>query len=78
VPSLLAGALKETAEPDAPSQDFSALRWLVTTGEPVAPELCRQWLDFQPDVPLLNAYGPTECSDDVTHCMIREALPLHG
>ena len=25
-----------------------------------------------PDMPLMNAYGPTECSDDVTHHVMRE------
>jgi non-ribosomal peptide synthetase component F len=33
-------------------------------------EACGQWLDLHPDIPLLNAYGPTECSDDVTHYAI--------
>src|SRR5207253_2682692 len=47
--------------------DPSALRWLVLTGEALAPELCRRWLRAYPGIPLFNAYGPTECSDDVTH-----------
>jgi acyl carrier protein len=33
--------------------------------------LSRQWFDYFPTIPLLNAYGPTECSDDVTH------YPMH-
>lgn len=37
------------------------------TGEALPPELCRQWFSAYPTIPLLNAYGPTECSDDVTH-----------
>ena len=43
------------------------LRWLIPTGEALAPELCRRWLERFPQIPLVNAYGPTECSDDVTH-----------
>ena len=43
------------------------LRWLIPTGEALAPELCRRWLERFPHIPLVNAYGPTECSDDVTH-----------
>ncbi|MEO7019448.1 MAG: amino acid adenylation domain-containing protein, partial [Ktedonobacteraceae bacterium] len=31
------------------------------------PSLCRRWLTLYPHIPLLNAYGPTECSDNVTH-----------
>ena len=40
---------------------------MIPTGEALPPELCRQWLAAYPAIPLLNAYGPTECSDDVTH-----------
>ncbi|HEV2707134.1 MAG TPA: amino acid adenylation domain-containing protein, partial [Pyrinomonadaceae bacterium] len=75
VPSLLGAALLEmnTIEDFRPS--LSALRWLLVTGEALPPELCSQWLDIYPNVPLLNAYGPTECSDDVTHFALFEPLP---
>ena len=43
------------------------LRWLLVTGETLPPQLCRRWLMRYPSVPMMNAYGPTECSDDVTH-----------
>jgi thioesterase domain-containing protein len=52
---------------------LTALRWLVPTGEALAVDLCRRWLSIYPHAPLLNAYGPTECSDDVTHYPIYEA-----
>lgn len=51
--------------------DLSSLRFLLVTGEALPPGLCRQWLDLFPLIPLVNAYGPTECSDDVTHHFIR-------
>ena len=51
----------------------SGLRWLMVTGEAFPPELCRSWLERCPEVPVVNAYGPTECSDDVTHHLLREA-----
>ena len=69
VPSLLGVMLSEAAS--APRVD--ALRWLLVTGEALPPELCRGWLDLYPGVPLVNAYGPTECSDDVTHHVIARA-----
>ncbi|HEX2271663.1 MAG TPA: amino acid adenylation domain-containing protein, partial [Pyrinomonadaceae bacterium] len=54
--------------------DLNCLRLIVVTGEALPPQVCNRWLDRYPQVPLLNAYGPTECSDDVTHCFIREKL----
>lgn len=45
----------------------SALRWLLTTGEEIGVKLAGTMLRVLPHVRLLNAYGPTECSDDVTH-----------
>src|SRR5262249_12955808 len=53
--------------------DLSALRWLLLTGEEMRPHLCRQWFRSYAHVRLMNAYGPTECSDDVTHFSICEA-----
>jgi non-ribosomal peptide synthase protein (TIGR01720 family) len=55
-----------------PVKHLSALRWLLVTGEALPPELCREWLGEFPRVPLMNAYGPTECSDDVTHYEVSE------
>ncbi|HEY2737319.1 MAG TPA: amino acid adenylation domain-containing protein, partial [Thermoanaerobaculia bacterium] len=69
VPSLIAEMVRE-AGPDRPP--LGVLRWLVATGEDLPPELCRRWLACYPRIPLLNAYGPTECSDDVTHYAVPE------
>jgi acyl-coenzyme A synthetase/AMP-(fatty) acid ligase/acyl carrier protein len=68
VPSVLAAMLEV---PDLPA--LKTLRWMIPTGEALPPELCRRWLALYPSIPLLNAYGPTECSDDVAHHPIREA-----
>ncbi len=69
VPSLLRAALDAwdvvTARPKLPS-----LRELVVTGEALPPDLCLRWFARFPTVPLVNAYGPTECSDDVTHAFV--------
>jgi amino acid adenylation domain-containing protein len=67
VPSLLREFLARA--PDDPA--FSALhrlRWLISTGEPLPPDLCREWFRLFPTVRLMNAYGQTECSDDVATC----------
>ncbi|MGB8190633.1 MAG: amino acid adenylation domain-containing protein, partial [Chitinophagaceae bacterium] len=41
--------------------------YLLVTGEAFAPKLAWRWLETFPGVPLVNAYGPTEASDDITH-----------
>ncbi len=71
VPSWLGGML----DLDLPIQPQNSarlgkLRWLMTTGETLQRDLCQQWLRRYPQVPIMNAYGPTECSDDVTHYVI--------
>ncbi|MFD4943347.1 amino acid adenylation domain-containing protein [Streptomyces sp. NPDC058239] len=47
-----------------------ALRWMIATGEELPPALARRWHKTMPGIGLLNAYGPTECSDDVTHALL--------
>jgi amino acid adenylation domain-containing protein/FkbH-like protein len=75
VPALLRLLLDELAT-EARHPSFARLRWLIPTGEALPPELCRRWLALYPAVRLLNAYGPTECSDDVTHQPITTAPDL--
>ncbi|WP_253903512.1 AMP-binding protein, partial [Corallococcus exiguus] len=43
---------------------------MVPTGEALPAETARRWLLAWPAIPLVNAYGPTECSDDVTHAFL--------
>ncbi len=73
VPSLMRLLVEEAGEQGAPPV-LSTLRWLIPTGEVLAPELARRWQALYPEVPLLNAYGPTECSDDVSHHPMTEVL----
>ncbi|MFD6889357.1 amino acid adenylation domain-containing protein [Streptomyces sp. NPDC059957] len=65
VPSMLRAALADPALPETP-----ALRLLMLTGEALDPVLVRAWLARHPAIPVVNAYGPTECSDDVTHATL--------
>ena len=59
VPSLIQGMLAQ----DRISLD--GLRWMLPTGEAMPPELAHQWLLRYPEIGVVNAYGPAECSDDV-------------
>ncbi|MBW4540229.1 MAG: amino acid adenylation domain-containing protein [Myxacorys chilensis ATA2-1-KO14] len=66
VPSFLRSLL-DLASAEIP---LPRLRWLIVTGEALEPDLCRRWLARYPDIPMINAYGPVECSDDVAHYVI--------
>jgi len=72
VPSLLQVALAEMKTREQ-KPELQRLRWLLPTGEEVPAALCREWFRTYPHVPLMNAYGPSECSDDVTLAAIHEA-----
>ena len=72
VPSLLRAVLDSWDE-GAEVPALPGLRRLVVTGEELPGELCRRWFARFPAVPVVNAYGPTECSDDVTHAVLEEA-----
>lgn len=63
VPSMLRAMLDATSA----GSNLPALRWMIPTGEALSPDLCRRWLAAYPHAWLMNAYGPTECSDDVSH-----------
>ncbi|MCC8246269.1 non-ribosomal peptide synthetase [Saccharothrix luteola] len=69
VPSLLRAAL-DLWDADGGRPGLASLRLLVATGEALPADLCARWLDAFPGIPLMNAYGPTECADDVTHAFI--------
>jgi amino acid adenylation domain-containing protein len=71
VPSLLRLMLDEIRRRAGSGPALPLLRWLIPTGEALPPELCREWSAAYPRALLLNAYGPTECSDDVSHERVR-------
>jgi amino acid adenylation domain-containing protein len=72
VPSLLQVALADVKAGTQKQPELKSLRWLMPTGEETPVALCREWLRTYPSVPLMNAYGPSECSDDVT------LAPIYG
>ncbi|MEP6934768.1 MAG: condensation domain-containing protein, partial [Nitrospirota bacterium] len=63
VPVVLQGMLDTAAGSTA--YPLHRLRWMLPTGEALPPQLCRNWLQQFPHIPLMNAYGPAECADDV-------------
>ena len=77
VPSLMSALIIAWEGLHWPAND---LRWLMLGGEPLKPSLVRRWLLAYPDVPVVNAYGPTEAADDVCHHVVRsvEELPTEA
>jgi|GEM_PF-3180985 len=49
---------------------------LLVTGETLRPRLAERWLERRPDITLVNAYGPTEASDDIAHFLLRAGEPV--
>ncbi|MCP4150770.1 MAG: amino acid adenylation domain-containing protein [bacterium] len=57
--------------------------YLLVTGEEVKPYLMARWFEMYPQIKVVNAYGPTEASDDITHYVMtgpadadRERIPI--
>ncbi|HVI47173.1 MAG TPA: amino acid adenylation domain-containing protein [Chitinophaga sp.] len=70
VPSYLSSLLQE--ETNVP---LSQLKYLLVTGEAVSQPLLSRWFSH-PDygrIPVVNAYGPTEASDDICHYFLYES-----
>jgi amino acid adenylation domain-containing protein/non-ribosomal peptide synthase protein (TIGR01720 family) len=66
VPAMIQAVL------ELPAVALPALRYLLTTGEAMPPALAARWLERYPQIELINAYGPAECSDDVALYRVRE------
>jgi amino acid adenylation domain-containing protein/thioester reductase-like protein len=67
VPSLLKAILQTLEQYPERRPEMLHLRWVVPTGEALTTELAARWLRCYPGIPMLNAYGSTECSDDQCH-----------
>ncbi|MBC9710975.1 amino acid adenylation domain-containing protein [Streptomyces sp. TRM66268-LWL] len=75
VPSLLRAAVDSWSN-GLEQPELAPLTHLLVTGEALPADLAREWVALAPHIPLVNAYGPTECSDDVTHAVITPDTPL--
>ncbi|HEX5655886.1 MAG TPA: amino acid adenylation domain-containing protein [Polyangiales bacterium] len=74
VPSLLRELIAASEEH---SSALASVRWMLPTGEALPPELARRWFARFPRIPLLNAYGPAECADDVALHRLTQAPEEH-
>ncbi|PSL44996.1 amino acid adenylation domain-containing protein, partial [Chitinophaga niastensis] len=69
VPSYLAAVLQEE-----PEVTLRSLEYLLVTGEVIHQPLLAQWFRHPAygSIPVVNAYGPTEASDDICHYFMYE------
>jgi amino acid adenylation domain-containing protein len=74
VPSLLEAMLSEL--PDRGGPRLPCLEYLISNAETLPLPVARRWLERFPHVALVNTYGATECSDDVTHQVFRTSSEL--
>jgi len=64
VPTYL-GAMLDNLEEE--HKELNNLKNLLITGEALSKNLVQRWFNSFKNVKLVNAYGPTEASDDITH-----------
>ena len=75
VPVVLRGLINYLDNLSEAERQLPSLRWMMVTGESVAVDLVNSWLNLYPTIPIVNAYGPSEASDDITQAIIDRPLP---
>src|SRR5207302_10442051 len=75
VPAVFQELLHYLAQLPPTARALPDLKWAMVTGEAVLPALVNRWLALYPDLPLVNAYGPTEAADDICQAVLTEPLP---
>ena len=58
------------AELEVQPRPLGRLRRVSVTGEAISTALVERWFRRFPTIPLVNAYGATEASDDTTHAVL--------
>ncbi|AFZ36195.1 amino acid adenylation domain protein [Stanieria cyanosphaera PCC 7437] len=77
VPQVLKNLLQYLTGLSPQARQLPSLQWMMITGESVSVELVNQWLQLYPNIPVVNAYGPSEASDDITQEIITQSLPAN-
>jgi amino acid adenylation domain-containing protein len=74
VPVVLRGLINYLSSLSLEARKLPSLQWMMVTGESVSVDLVNQWLKLYPTIPIVNAYGPSEASDDITQAIINRPL----
>jgi len=72
VPAVLEALVDHMSH--ASDRNLEALEWAMVTGEAVSVDLVNRWFETCRNIPLVNAYGPTEAADDICQYILRAPL----
>ncbi|MBV8416480.1 MAG: amino acid adenylation domain-containing protein, partial [Verrucomicrobia bacterium] len=75
VPVVLGTLLDHVESLTRPERALPDLKCAMVTGESVSVSLINAWLEHYPNIPIVNAYGPTEAADDVCQYAITAPIP---
>lgn len=78
VPAVLRNLLDYISTLSIYERELSDLKWMMATGESLAVELANRWLTIYPQIKLVNCYGPTEASDDISQFIVEDPLPANS
>ena len=75
VPVVLQALLDHAAGLAPAERALPSLERAMVTGETVPVSLVNRWFEVYPNLPLINAYGPTEAADDICQAVLTGPLP---
>ncbi|MFT5045987.1 MAG: amino acid adenylation domain-containing protein, partial [Porticoccaceae bacterium] len=75
VPIVLNEVLEFASSLSTAQRALPNLDYAMVTGEAVSVNLVNRWHQLYPEVPLCNAYGPTEAADDICQFTVDKPLP---
>ena len=74
VPVVLRELLNRAGHLTPTERALPGLECAMVTGEAATAPLVNRWLETYPEIPLVNAYGPTEAADDICQCVLDRPL----
>ena len=74
VPTVLEALIDHASGLPETDRALPDLEYAMVTGESASVALANRWFALWPDVPLVNAYGPTEAADDICQHVMRGPL----
>ena len=78
VPAVLKNLLDYVSTLSVPERELRDLKWMMPTGESLPVELANRWLRIYPQIKVVNCYGPTEASDDISQFIVEAPLPANS